>query len=157
MKDNPLLRLRALGQSIWLDYLRRGMIVSGELKRLVEEDGVLGMTSNPSIFEKAIDGSHDYDDAVRALALEGKSVEDIYQALTVEDVQRAADVFRPTYDQLEGKDGFVSLEVSPHLAHDTDGTIAEARRLWTAVNRPNIFIKVPSTKEGIPAIRQLIS
>jgi len=157
MKDNPLLRLRALGQSIWLDYLRRGMIVSGDLKRLVEEDGVLGMTSNPSIFEKAIDGSHDYDDAVRALALEGKSVEDIYQALTVEDVQRAADVFRPTYDQLEGKDGFVSLEVSPHLAHDTDGTIAEARRLWTAVNRPNIFIKVPSTKEGIPAIRQLIS
>jgi transaldolase/glucose-6-phosphate isomerase len=156
-KDNPLLRLRALGQSIWLDYLRRGMIVSGGLERFVEEDGVLGVTSNPAIFEKAIAGSHDYDAAVRALALEGKSLEEIYQALTVEDIQRAADIFRPIYDRLEGRDGFVSLEVSPRLAHDTEGTLAEARRLWAAVARPNIFIKVPATKEGIPAIRQLIS
>jgi transaldolase/glucose-6-phosphate isomerase len=157
MKDNPLLKLRALGQSIWLDYLRRGMIASGELKRLVEEDGLLGVTSNPAIFEKAIGGSHDYDDAVRVLALEGKDLDDIYQALTIEDIQRAADIFRPTYYRLEGRDGFISLEVSPHLAHDTEGTLAEARRLWAAVARPNILIKVPATKESIPAIRQLIS
>jgi transaldolase/glucose-6-phosphate isomerase len=157
MKNNPLLKLRTLGQSIWLDYLRRGMIASGELKRLVEEDGLLGVTSNPSIFEKAIGGSHDYDDAIRVLALVGKDAEEIYQALTVEDIQRAADIFRPIYDQLEGRDGFISLEVSPHLAHDTEGTVAEARRLWAAVARPNVFIKVPATKEGVPAIRQLIA
>jgi transaldolase/glucose-6-phosphate isomerase len=157
MKDNPLLKLNSLGQSIWLDYLRRGMIVSGELQRLIEEDGLSGMTSNPSIFEKAIAGSHDYDDAIRALALEGKSVEETYQILTVEDVQQAADLFRPIYDETEGRDGFVSLEVSPHLAHDTDGTIAEARRLWAALDRPNVFIKVPATQEGVPAIQQLIS
>jgi transaldolase/glucose-6-phosphate isomerase len=157
MKNNPLLKLRTLGQSIWLDYLRRGMIASGELKRLVEEDGLLGVTSNPSIFEKAIGGSHDYDDAIRVLALVGKDAEEIYQTLTVEDIQRAADIFRPIYDRLEGRDGFISLEVSPHLAHDTDGTVAEARRLWADVARPNVFIKVPATKEGVPAIRQLIA
>ncbi len=157
MRDNPLLKLNSFGQSIWLDFLRRGMITSGELQQLIEEDGLRGMTSNPSIFEKAIAGSHDYDDAIRALALEGKSVEEMYQTLTVEDVQRAADLFRPIYDQTEGGDGFVSLEVSPHLAHDTDGTIAEARRLWAALDRPNVFIKVPATQEGVPAIQQLIS
>ncbi len=155
MKDNPLLKLESLGQSIWLDFTRRGMLVSGEMARLIEEDGVHGVTSNPSIFEKAIAGSHDYDGAIRALALEGKSVEEIYQALTVEDIQRTADLFRPVYDQTEGGDGFVSLEVSPRLAHDTEGTIAEAHRLWDAVNRPNIFIKVPATVEGLPAIQQL--
>ena len=114
------------------------------------------MTSNPSIFEKAIAGSHDYDDAIRALALEGKSVDQIYAALTVEDIQRAADLFRPVYDRLDGADGFVSLEVSPYLAHDTARTIAEARRLWVAVARPNVMIKVPATAEGLPAIQQLI-
>jgi transaldolase/glucose-6-phosphate isomerase len=156
-KDNPLLRLESFGQSIWLDFLRRGMFSSGELQQLIEQDGLSGVTSNPSIFEKAIAGSHDYDDAIRALALEGKRVEEIYQTLTVEDVQRAANLFTSTYEEAEGRDGFVSLEVNPHLAHDTQGTIAEARRLWKALDRPNVFIKVPATQEGLPAIQQLIS
>ena len=157
MKENPLLKLHAFGQSIWLDYIRRQLIDSGELQRLIEEDGLCGMTSNPDIFEKAIEGSHDYDDAVRALARQGKSAEEIYDTLTVEDVVRAADLFRPTYDRLLGKDGFVSLEVNPHLARDTHGTVAEARRLWAALDRPNVFIKVPATLEGLQSIRQLIS
>jgi transaldolase/glucose-6-phosphate isomerase len=157
MRENPLLKLQTFGQSIWMDYIRRHMMTSGELKRLIEEDGLRGVTSNPSIFEKAIAGSHDYGDAIRAMALEDKSVEEIYQALTVEDIQRAADLFRPTYDRLEGRDGFVSLEVNPHLAHDTEGTISEARLLWSRLNRPNVMIKVPATQEGLPAIRQLIS
>jgi transaldolase len=156
MKDNPLLKLEAFGQSIWMDFIQRGMIASGQLKQLVEEDGLCGVTSNPSIFEKAIAGSHDYDDAIRALVLEGKSVDQIYDALTVQDIQRATDLFRPVYDRLDGKDGFVSLEVSPRLAHDTAGTIADARRLWVAVDRPNVMIKVPGTIEGLPAIQQLI-
>ena len=156
MKENPLLKLEAFGQSIWMDFIRRGMISSGQLKQLIEEDGLGGVTSNPSIFEKAIAGSHDYDDAIRALALEGKSIDQIYAALTVEDIQRAADLFRPVYDRLDGADGFVSLEVSPYLAHDTAKTIAEARRLWLAVARPNVMIKVPATAEGLPAIQQLI-
>jgi len=156
MKNNPLLELGAFGQSIWLDFIQRGMIASGQLKQLIEEDGLRGVTSNPSIFEKAIAGSHDYDDAIRALALEGKRVGQIYDALTVEDIQRVADLFRPVYDQLDGKDGFVSLEVSPRLAYDTAGTIADARRLWVAVDRPNVMIKVPGTIEGLPAIQQLI-
>ena len=157
MKENPLSKLHSFGQSIWLDYIQRGLIDSGELQRLIEEDGLCGMTSNPDIFEKAIEGSHDYNDAVRALARQGKSVEEIYDALTVEDVARAADLFRPVYDRLLGKDGFVSLEVNPHLARDTHGTVAEARRLWAALDRPNVFIKVPATLEGLRSIRQLIS
>jgi transaldolase/glucose-6-phosphate isomerase len=156
MKDNPLIKLHSLGQSIWLDFLRRGMLVSGQLQQLIDGDALMGMTSNPSIFEKAIGGSHDYDDAIRVLALESKDVREIYETLTVEDVQRAADIFRPVYDETDGGDGFVSLEVSPHLAHDTKGTIAEARRLWAAVDRPNVLIKVPGTLEGLPAIQQLI-
>ena len=114
------------------------------------------MTSNPAIFEKAIAGSPDYDDAIRTLARQGKTIEEIYEVLTVEDVQRAADLFRPLYDRLDRPDGFVSLEVNPHLAHDTQGTMAEARRLWQALDRPNVLIKVPATQEGLPAIRQLI-
>lgn len=156
MNQNPLLVLESFGQSIWLDYLRRNALDNGEIQQLIEQDGVSGLTSNPSIFEKAIAGSHDYDNAIRYMSLENKSVEEIYEALTVEDIQRAADLFRPAYDRLEGRDGFVSLEVSPQLAHDTEGTIAEARRLWKAVNRPNLFIKVPATREGLPAIQQLI-
>jgi transaldolase len=156
MNKNPLLVLESYGQSIWLDYLRRASLENGEFKHWIEEDGVGGLTSNPSIFEKAIAGSHDYDDAIRAMALEGRSVEGIYQALTIQDIQHAADLFRPTYDRLDGADGFVSLEVSASLAHDTAGTIAEARQLWGLVNRPNLFIKVPATKAGLPAIRQLI-
>jgi transaldolase len=156
MKQNPLRELSALGQSIWLDYIRRQMIDSGELKRLIEADGLKGVTSNPAIFQKAIAGSRDYDEAIRTMTQAGAAIETIYQALTVEDVQRAADLFRPLYDRLAGQDGFVSLEVNPHLAHDTPGTIAEARRLWQALARPNVFIKVPATREGLPAIRQLI-
>jgi transaldolase/glucose-6-phosphate isomerase len=156
MNNNPLLELEKLGQSIWVDYLRRDALDNGQLKQWIEQDGAGGLTSNPSIFEKAIAGSHDYDNAIRAAALEGKNIEEIYLALTMEDIQRAADLFRPTYNRLQGGDGFVSLEVSPKLAHDTAGTVIEARRLWAAVDRPNIFIKVPATKEGLPAIRQLI-
>jgi transaldolase len=157
MKANPLVELEKLGQSIWLDFIRRGMISSGELRRLIEEDGVTGVTSNPSIFEKAIAESRDYDAAIRTLAQSGKSVEDIYQDLTISDIQSAADLFRPAYDRSNGADGFVSLEVSPLLAHDTAGTIDEARHLWKTLSRPNVMIKVPGTTEGIPAVRQLIS
>jgi len=156
MNKNPLLDLEALGQSVWLDYLRRNVLDNGELQRLIDQDGLSGLTSNPSIFEKAIVDSNDYDNAIHALALEDKNIEEIYQALTVEDIQRAADLFRPVFDRLEGGDGYVSLEVSPQLAHDTAGTITEARKLWVAVNRPNLFIKVPATQEGLPAIQQLI-
>jgi len=148
--------LEALGQSLWLDYIRRNLIASGELRRLIEEDGLLGMTSNPSIFEKAIGESHDYDEDIRAMALDGKGVGAIYESLSQRDVQSAADEFRPLYDRTDGQDGYVSLEVNPHLAHDTKGTIEEARRLWAALNRPNVLIKVPATANGLPAIQQLI-
>lgn len=157
MKENPLRKLESYGQSIWMDFISRDSLDSGELKRFIEEDGVSGVTSNPSIFEKAITAGHDYDEAIHRLALDGRNAVEIYQNLTVEDIQRTADLFRPMYDRLEGRDGFVSLEVSPHLAHDTNGTIAEARQLWARVGRPNLFIKVPATREGLPAIRQLIS
>jgi transaldolase/glucose-6-phosphate isomerase len=157
MSENPLRKLQTFGQSVWLDYIRRQMITSGELKHFIDEDGVLGVTSNPSIFDKVISGSHDYDDAIRTLSHQGKGLQEIYQALTVEDVQKAADLFRPLYDTLKGRDGFLSLEVNPHLAHDSQDTIEEARQLWEALNRPNVFVKVPATREGLPAIRQLIS
>jgi transaldolase len=156
MKKNPLLDLEAFGQSIWMDYIRRGTISSGELQQLIEEDGVSGLTSNPSIFEKAISESHDYDESIRALALKGKTNDEIYQLLTVEDIQSVADLLRPIYDRTDGRDGFVSLEVSPRLAYDTTGTIVEARRLWSLLNRPNTMIKVPATAQGLSAIRQLI-
>ena len=157
MKTNPLKTLGTLGQSIWLDYIRRDLIVSGELRRLIKEDGLRGMTSNPSIFEKAISGSHDYDEDIRVMVHEGKGVKAIYEAISQRDVQGAADEFRPLYDKTEGGDGYVSLEVNPHLAHDTGGTLEEARRLWAALSRPNVLIKVPATAEGLPVIRQLIS
>jgi transaldolase len=157
VKDNPLKHLVTLGQSIWLDYIRRDLIASGELHRLMAEDGIRGMTSNPSIFEKAIVESHDYDADIQAMAGEGKAPDAIYEALSQHDVQSAADEFRPLYQQTDGKDGYVSLEVNPHLAHDTQGTLREARRLWGALNRPNVFIKVPGTAEGLPVIQQLIS
>lgn len=157
MKKNPLLAIQEFGQSIWLDFIQRKMIASGELKRLIEEDGLRGITSNPSIFEKAIGGSEDYDDHIRALVAEGKSTEEIYQTLTVKDVGDAADFFRPLYDNSDGGHGFVSLEVNPHLARDVEGTLSEARRLWSALNRPNVFIKVPATREGLTCITSLIS
>jgi transaldolase len=157
MTQNPLRKLEEFGQSIWLDYIQRQLITSGKLRSFIEEDGLKGVTSNPAIFEKAIAGSNDYDEAIQALAKQQKGVEEIYQAITVEDVQMAADEFFPVYDKLDGKDGYISLEVNPHLARDTAGTIAEARRLWKAAARPNILIKVPATLEGLPAITQLLS
>ena len=155
MERNPLLLLQALGQSIWIDFIRRGMISSGELQRLIEQDGVSGVTSNPSIFEKAITESRDYDEAIRTLISERKTAEEIYLQLSVEDIQHVAGLLRPVYDRTAGGDGFISLEVSPGLANDTAGTIEEARRLWSLVERPNVMIKVPATQAGLPAIRQL--
>lgn len=155
MKSNPLLDLESFGQSIWMDFISRGTISSGQLQKWIEQDGVSGVTSNPSIFEKAITGSDDYDESIRALGLSGETPEETLRLLTVEDIQHVAYLLRPTYDRTDGRDGFVSLEVSPGLAHDTEGTIAEARELWTRVNRPNVMIKVPATLEGIPAIREL--
>ncbi|MBI1793289.1 MAG: transaldolase [Chloroflexi bacterium] len=155
MKNNTLLDLEAFGQSIWMDFISRRTTSSGELQQLIERDGISGVTSNPSIFEKAIAGSHDYDEAIHSLTRNGMNSDEIYQALTVEDIQNVADLLRPTYSRAEGRDGFVSLEVSPGLAHDSDGTIAEARRLWSLVDRPNVMIKVPATAEGLPAIQQL--
>jgi len=157
MKTNPLKQLGTLGQSIWLDYIRRDLMASGGLRRLIEDDGLRGMTSNPSIFEKAIAESHDYDDDIKGLALKGDGVKTIYENLSQRDVRSAADEFRPLYESADGADGYVSLEVNPHLAHDTNGTIEEARRLWAALDRPNVLIKVPATDEGLPAIQQLIS
>jgi transaldolase len=154
--SNPLQGLHALGQSIWLDYVRRGMIASGELKRLMVEDAVTGVTSNPSIFEKAIDESADYDAAIRAAGPD-RPVASVYDELTLADIGAAADVLRPAYDAAGGRDGFVSIEVSPDLADDTEGTIAEATRIWRHVSRPNLLVKVPATPAGIPAIRRLIA
>jgi len=157
MKNNPLQKLGTLGQSIWLDYIRRDLISSGDLRLMIEEDGLRGMTSNPSIFEKAIAESHLYDQDIREMALRKKDVKAIYEAISQQDVKNAADEFRNVYVKTEGKDGYVSLEVNPHLAHDTNGTIEEARRLWSELDRSNVLIKVPATSEGLPAIRQLIS
>lgn len=157
MKDNALKQMGNLGHSIWLDYIRRDLISEGKLERLIAEDGLCGMTSNPAIFKKAIVDSNDYEKDIKALMLLGKDAKEIYETLSQSDVQSAADVFRPVYDKTYSKDGYVSLEVNPHLAHDTNGTIDEARRLWTALNRPNVYIKVPGTKEGLHAIQQLIS
>lgn len=157
MQTNPLRRLKALGQSIWLDDIRRGWIDDGSFARLIEADGVSGVTSNPAIFRKAIAEHRDYDTAIAALARRGTDAVEIAEVLTVEDVCRAADLFRGVYDASGGRDGYVSLEVSPHLAHDTEATVAEATRLWGRVNRANAMIKVPATRAGLPAIRRLIA
>ena len=155
MSKNPLQRLSDLGQSVWYDYIRRDLVEGGGLKRLIEEDGLRGMTSNPTIFEKAIAGSSLYDDDIGAGA--GKSAPEAYESLAVRDVRGAADVFRPVHDACGGADGFVSIEVQPHLARDTQGTIEEARRLWSECARPNVMVKIPGTAEGLPAIRQCLS
>lgn len=147
--------LNELGQSIWLDNIRRQFLESGGLTDLVAK-GVRGVTSNPSIFEKAIAGSDDYDEQLQDLVDADKSIDEIYDALVIKDIQHAADILRPLYDESNGGDGFISLEVSPTLAHDTDGTIADAQRYFKAVDRPNVMIKVPATPAGIPAIRTLI-
>jgi len=157
MSENPLSELNKLGQSVWLDYIRRRELLSGEMKRLIDEDGVSGVTSNPTIFEKAIGGSKDYDLAIATLVEEGLSGAPLFERLEVEDIQTAADLFRATYDSTKGQDGFVSIEVAPDLAHDTEATISQARRLWQSVNRPNIMVKIPGTKEGLPAIEQCLS
>jgi len=155
--QNPLRELQKFGQSVWLDYIRRDLITSGDLRRLIDEDGLRGMTSNPSIFEKAITGSSDYAGFLQQLIGQGMSTGDIYERIAIRDIQDAADVLLPVYKASNKRDGYVSLEVSPTLARNTTGTIEEARRLWKTVARPNIMIKVPGTPEGVPAVRQLIS
>ena len=153
---NPLRQLEAAGQAVWLDYLHRKILENGELQRLIEDDGIKGLTSNPSIFEKAIAESDAYEGRVQAaLKTTDGSLSAIYERLAIADIQDAADIFRPTWERLGGADGYVSLEVSPRLANDTEGTIADARRLWRAVDRPNLMIKVPGTPAGPPAIRRL--
>lgn len=154
---NPVKELEKHGQAVWLDFLARGFIAKGDLKRLIDTDGVKGVTSNPSIFEKAIGSSDEYDAPIgKALKRGDRSVADLFEAVAVEDIQNAADVLRPVYDRLKGGDGYVSLEVSPYLAMDTSGTVAEARRLWKDVDRKNLMVKVPATPEGLPAIETLI-
>ncbi len=154
---SPLALLARERQSIWLDYMHRTMLKNGELKTLIETRGVRGATSNPTIFEAAIGKSDAYDDAIVQLASKGKDHVAIYEALAIEDIQNACDQFRPVFDMAEGNDGFVSMEVSPLLANDTAGTIAEARRLWKAINKPNCMIKIPGTRAGVPAIRQCLA
>jgi transaldolase/glucose-6-phosphate isomerase len=154
---NPVKALENHGQSVWLDFLARGFVANGDLQKLIDTDGVKGVTSNPSIFEKAIGSSDEYDGAIaKALKNGDRPVAELFEELAVEDIQHAADVLRPVYDQLKGNDGFVSLEVSPYLAMDTKGTVAEAERLWKDVGRKNLMVKVPATPEGLPAIQQLI-
>ncbi len=154
---NPLKDLLKFGQSVWLDYIRRDLIETGELKRLIEEDGLRGMTSNPAIFEKAIGDSKYYSDALKALqARSDLDANGRYEVLAIRDIQDAADALRPVYQSTKRRDGYVSLEVSPYLARDTPATLNEARRLWKAVGRENLMVKVPGTSEGIPAFRQLI-
>ena len=150
-----LRELAKLGQSIWLDYISRSLLASGELQELIDS-GLRGVTSNPAIFEKAIDNSSDYDDDIRELTSSGKSVDEIYESLTMGDVRSAAELMRRVYDDTDGLDGYVSLEVNPKLAHDTNGTIAEARHLFGKLGLPNVLIKVPATAAGIPAIKTLI-
>ncbi len=156
MAKNPLFELQEYGTSVWLDYIRRSLITSGELERMIQEDAVVGMTSNPTIFEKAIGGSTDYDEALRRQVEAGKFGTELFLSLWIEDIQMAADVLRPVYQRTAGKDGYVSIEVLPELAYDTQGTIAMAHRLWERVNRPNIFVKIPATQEGLPAIERCL-
>ena len=154
---NPVKALESHGQAVWLDFLARGFVAKGELKKLIDTDGVKGVTSNPSIFEKAIGSSDEYDAPIRKfLKTSDRSVADLFEQVAVEDIQNAADVLRPVYDRLDGADGFVSLEVSPYLAMDTKATIREAEHLWKKVQRKNLMIKVPATPEGLPAIEHLI-
>jgi len=155
MNDNPLRKLETLGQSVWLDYIRKDMIEDGELRRLIDDDGVNGITSNPSLFEKAIAETNLYDKDIQSLIFRKSDVKEIYETLSINDITNAADLFRPLYEKSQGSGGYASIEVNPHLAFDTSGTITEARHLWSRVNRPNIFIKVPATEAGLPAIQQL--
>src|SRR5262245_33433337 len=154
---NPVKALETHGQAVWLDFLARGFVAKGDLKKLIDTDGVKGVTSNPAIFEKAIGSSDEYDGPIaKALKKGDRSVADLFEAVAVEDIQNAADVLRPVYDATDGGDGYVSLEVSPYLANDNKGTVVEAKRLWKDVKRKNLMVKVPATEEGLPAIEALI-
>ncbi len=157
MSANPLRALAALGQSVWLDYIRRSALEDGTFARLIADDGLAGITSNPAIFEKAIARHHDYDAAIGAMAREGLDALAMYERLAIDDVRSACDLFRGVHAASGGRDGFVSLEVSPRLADATEETVAEGRRLWAAVGRPNLMIKVPATRAGLPAIRRLLA
>ena len=154
---NPLIQLGELGQSVWYDNIDRSQLISGEFQRMLNEDGVVGVTANPTIFEKSISAGQTYDEQINQLVAGGKDKNDIYEALVIKDIRTVADLLRPIYDKTQAKDGYVSLEVSPDLAHDTEGTIAEARRFWKMVDRPNLLIKIPATPAGIPAIRATLS
>ncbi|MEA2431241.1 MAG: transaldolase / glucose-6-phosphate isomerase, partial [Thermoleophilaceae bacterium] len=154
--NERLATLTALGTSVWLDQIRRSLIEGGELQRLIDEYSLRGVTSNPAIFEKAILGSPDYDDELREMASQGLGPREIYENIAIRDVQLAADALRPIYDELDGYDGYVSLEVMPDLAHDTEATLRQAREYWRRVDRPNVMIKIPGTEEGLPAIEQAI-
>ncbi len=154
---NPLLQLKAQGQSVWFDNIDRAQLVSGQFKRLLEEDGVVGVTANPTIFQKSISHGTAYDEQLNQLISQRKSTNEIYEALVITDIRTVADILRPIYDRTAGQDGYVSLEVSPDLAHNTEGTLSEVRRFWKTVDRPNLLIKIPATPEGIPAVRQALS
>lgn len=156
MNDNPLVKMQQLGQSPWHDNIRRDLLTSGKLKKMIDAGDITGLTSNPTIFEQAISKSTDYDAALKALAKAGKSAGDIFEALAVEDIQHAADLFKPIFDRTKGEDGYVSIEVSPVLAADTKATLEEARRLWKRVARPNLMVKIPATPAGVPAIEECI-
>ena len=156
---NQLREVEALGQSIWLDYMRRDLITTGKLQQMIDEDGISGITSNPTIFEKAISGGSDYDSAIQKILSTTPEIDSatLFEQLEVEDIRMACDVLRPTYDRTKGADGFLSIEVNPHLAYNTAGSVAEAQRLWSEVDRPNVMVKIPATVEGLPAIEQLIA
>jgi transaldolase len=154
---NPLLELKALGQSVWLDDIDREQLLSGRFQRLIDEDGLSGATGNPTIFEHSITHDTTYDEQMQQLITLGKSAQEIYEVLAMTDVKRVADMLRPIYDGTDGQDGFVSIEVSPYLAQDTEATLAEVRRFWHTIDRPNLMVKIPSTPEGVPAIRQALA
>lgn len=156
MSTNPLIRLGNLGQSPWLDFITRDLLTSGELQRMIEQDGLRGMTTNPTIFEKAVSEGDTYDADIRELAEQGHTPSRIFEAIAVADVQKACDLFRPVYDATHGQDGYVSLEVAPEFAFDAEATVREARRLWSAVGRINAMIKIPGTAEGLPAIEKCV-
>ena len=157
MSNSPLLQLASLGQSIWYDFITRDLIVSGKLAQLIREDSLQGMTSNPTIFEKAVSGSDLYDDDIRRLSAAGRTPAEVFEAIAVDDVRSACDVFRPLYDATGGEHGLVSIEVSPGVANDTQASIIEARRLWHSVNRPNVMVKIPGTQEGLEAISSCLA
>lgn len=155
--SNPLQQLKNFGQSVWYDNIDRSQLVSGQFKGLLDNDGVVGVTANPTIFQKSVSAGHAYDEQMTQLISEGKNTSDIYESMIIQDVRAVADLLRPIYDRTNMQDGYVSLEVSPELAHDTNATIAEVRRFWKLVDRPNLLVKIPATPEGIPAIQAALS